>query len=101
LDRLKLLIVIPALNEEESIASIIERTLDARARILAETPVTEVELTVVSDGSTDRTVERAGVYRNQVHLIVFERNRGYGRRSGGLAAVRRRAPRLPRRRRNM
>ncbi|HVP61182.1 MAG TPA: glycosyltransferase family 2 protein [Myxococcaceae bacterium] len=78
MDRLKLLIVIPALNEEESIASIIERTLAARARILSETPVTEVELTVVSDGSTDRTAERAGAYRNQVQLIVFERNRGYG-----------------------
>ncbi len=78
LERLKLLIVIPALNEEESIGAIIERTLAARPRILAETPVTEVELTVVSDGSTDRTVERAGAYRHQIQLIVFERNRGYG-----------------------
>jgi glycosyltransferase involved in cell wall biosynthesis len=76
--RLKLLIVIPALNEEESIREIIERTLAARARILSESPVTEVGITVVSDGSTDRTVERAQEYRNQIDLIVFERNRGYG-----------------------
>jgi len=77
-DPLKLLIAIPALDEEESIASIVERTLGARSRILAETPVTEVEVTVVSDGSSDRTVERAQAYRNQIHLIVFEKNRGYG-----------------------
>jgi len=77
-DRLKLLIAIPALDEEESIGSIIERTLAARSRILAESPVTEVEIAVVSDGSRDRTVERAEAYRNQIHLIVFEHNRGYG-----------------------
>jgi len=76
--RLKLLIVIPALNEEESIREIVERTLAARPRILAESPVTEVDVTVVSDGSTDRTVERAEQYRNQISLIVFEKNRGYG-----------------------
>jgi len=75
---LKLLIAIPALDEEESIASIIERTLAARSRILAETAVTDVQVTVVSDGSRDRTVERAQAYRNQIHLIVFEKNRGYG-----------------------
>src|SRR5215469_15117550 len=77
-DSLKLLIAIPALDEEESIAAIIERTLAARSRILAETPVTEVEVTVVSDGSRDRTVERAQAYGNQIRLIVFEKNRGYG-----------------------
>ena len=78
MSRLKLLIVIPALNEEESIASIIERTLAARPRLLSESPVTEVELAVVSDGSTDATVERASHYRSQIQLIVFEKNRGYG-----------------------
>jgi glycosyltransferase involved in cell wall biosynthesis len=56
LERLRLLIAIPAYNEEESIASIVERTLTSRARILAESPVTDVEITVVSDGSTDKTV---------------------------------------------
>jgi glycosyltransferase involved in cell wall biosynthesis len=78
LDRLKLLIAIPALNEEESIASIIERCLAARPRILAESPVTDVEITVVSDGSTDGTVAIARHYERQVRLIVFDKNRGYG-----------------------
>jgi glycosyltransferase involved in cell wall biosynthesis len=76
--RLKLLIAIPALNEEASIASIIERSLAAREEILRETPVTHVELTVVSDGSTDRTVERARRYADSIQIIVFEQNRGYG-----------------------
>jgi glycosyltransferase involved in cell wall biosynthesis len=75
---MKLLIAIPALNEEDSIANIIQRTLDARQHILAHTPVTEVEVTVISDGSTDRTVERATAFGAAITLIVFERNRGYG-----------------------
>lgn len=75
---MKLLIVIPALNEEQSIESIIRRSLEARARIIAGSPVTAVDITVVSDGSTDRTVERAHRHADSIKLIVFERNRGYG-----------------------
>src|SRR5271169_1268815 len=75
---LKLLIAIPALNEEESIASIIERSLAARSHITSESPVTQVEITVVSDGSTDRTVEIARQYEDSIRLIAFPANRGYG-----------------------
>lgn len=75
---MKLLIAIPAYNEEAGIEHIIRRTLTARSNIIANSPVTEVEITVVSDGSTDRTVEIAKHYINQINLIVFERNRGYG-----------------------
>ena len=73
-----LLVAIPALNEEDSIADVIQRTLDARAGIIARTAVTAVDVTVVSDGSTDRTVERAARFGSAISLIVFERNRGYG-----------------------
>jgi glycosyltransferase involved in cell wall biosynthesis len=76
--RLKLLVTIPAYNEEDSIASIIERTLEAKERIIRDSPVTEVEVTVVSDGSTDRTVEIARRYEPGIRLIAFPRNRGYG-----------------------
>lgn len=75
---MKLLIVIPALNEEDSIEDIIRRTLAARDHICANSPVTEVAITVVSDGSTDRTVERASAFKDSTHLIVFPKNRGYG-----------------------
>src|SRR4051794_21525896 len=75
---MKLLIAIPALNEEDSIESIITRSLAARETIIAQSPVTAVDITVVSDGSTDRTVERASRYTDQIRLIVFEKNRGYG-----------------------
>jgi len=51
--------------------------LAARGSIVAESPVDEVEIIVVSDGSTDQTAETAGRFE-QVRLIVFEQNRGYG-----------------------
>jgi len=75
---MKLLIAIPALNEEDSIESIIQRSLAARGRICAGSAVRDVEITVVSDGSTDRTVELARKYEGQIKLIVFPKNRGYG-----------------------
>lgn len=75
---MKLLIAIPALNEEASIQQIIERCLQARQGIIDTSPVTQVEITVVSDGSTDRTVELASRFSDRTKLIVFPKNRGYG-----------------------
>lgn len=75
---MRLLIAIPALNEEASIRQIIERCLRARKEIIENSPVTDVAITVVSDGSTDRTVELAEGFRDEITLIAFPRNRGYG-----------------------
>ena len=75
---MKLGIAIPALNEEDNIESIIERSLEARQYIQEHSSVTNVEVTVVSDGSTDRTVERASKYKDLINLIVFSENQGYG-----------------------
>src|SRR5438094_5616002 len=68
---MKLLIAVPALNEAEAIDDIIRRSLAARDVIIAESPVDEIEITIVSDGSTDKTVERASRYTPDVNLIVF------------------------------
>jgi glycosyltransferase involved in cell wall biosynthesis len=74
---MKLSIVIPAYNEEEAIGSTIDRCLAARQFITEHSPVDSVEVIVVSDGSTDQTSEIAGQF-DDVRVIVFERNRGYG-----------------------
>jgi hypothetical protein len=72
-----LTIVIPALNEEDAIGDTIRRCLEARSHIIASSPVDEVEVIVVSDGSTDRTEEIAKSFE-EVKVLVFEVNRGYG-----------------------
>jgi hypothetical protein len=74
----KLTIVVPALNEEQSIASIVERCLAAAPRIQAGCGIDEVQVVVVSDGSTDRTAEIAKGYEPKIRVVVFEKNRGYG-----------------------
>ena len=74
---MRLTIVIPALNEEDAIGSTIERCLEARDAITANSPVSSVEIVVVNDGSTDRTPEIAAGFAD-IHLVNFERNRGYG-----------------------
>lgn len=73
-----LTIVIPALNEEQSIASIVERCLAEAPRIVEKCGLAEVRIVVVSDGSTDRTPEIARAFEPRIRVVVFERNRGYG-----------------------
>jgi glycosyltransferase involved in cell wall biosynthesis len=72
-----LTIVIPALNEEEAIGDTLRRTLAAREHITGRSPVRDVDVVVVSDGSTDRTEEIAKGF-DDVTVLVFEKNRGYG-----------------------
>lgn len=72
-----LTIVIPALDEEEAIASTLRRCLDARATIESESNVKEVEIIVVNDGSSDRTEEIARSF-DEVVVLGFDQNRGYG-----------------------
>jgi glycosyltransferase involved in cell wall biosynthesis len=76
-----LTIVIPALNEEESIGSTVQRCLEAREHICWAGNVRDVEVIVVNDGSTDRTAEIAGEIAARdprVSVINFVKNRGYG-----------------------
>jgi glycosyltransferase involved in cell wall biosynthesis len=72
-----LTIVIPALNEEQAIGGTITRCLAAREEIKDAAGLDDVEIIVVSDGSTDRTVEIAQSFE-EVEVVVFEKNRGYG-----------------------
>lgn len=69
-------VIIPALDEEDSIAEIVHRVLSAKDG-LAAVGIDDLELIVVDDGSTDRT---ADIVRSidGADIIEHETNRGYG-----------------------
>ncbi|MFQ5577594.1 MAG: glycosyltransferase family 2 protein, partial [Anaerolineae bacterium] len=69
-------VVIPALNEENGIADIIERVLAIKDS-LAEAGVGDLELIVVDDGSQDRTPDIVAGYPDVV-LARHPVNKGYG-----------------------
>jgi glycosyltransferase involved in cell wall biosynthesis len=69
-------IVVPALNEEAGIASIIERVLATRPA-LCRVGISDTELIVVDDGSRDATARIASGY-STVRLIRHLHNLGYG-----------------------
>lgn len=69
-------VVIPAYNEEDGIAAIVDRVL-AIGPQLAEAGVEGLECIVVDDGSSDRTAAIVQGYGERVRLIR-QQNRGYG-----------------------
>ena len=83
-----LTVVIPAYQEEERIGP----TLDEIGRYLARTSLGEVEIIVVSAGSTDATVAKAQRYKGKLpaQLTVLDlpgpRGKGAAVRAGMLAA---------------
>jgi len=68
-------VIIPAYNEEDGIASIVERVLNTRPALRA--CGADLELIVVDDGSRDRTGEIATGYA-EVCLVRHRTNHGYG-----------------------
>lgn len=72
----KLSVIIPAYNEENGIADILDRVLSIQPDLEA-AGVAGPEVIVVDDGSKDRTVEVVQKYPT-VRLIRHEKNRGYG-----------------------
>src|SRR4051812_22692526 len=73
---LTLSVVIPALNEENGIADIVQRVLDV-SESLKEVGVDGLELIVVDDGSHDRTAAVVESFPT-VRLVRHTVNRGYG-----------------------
>ncbi|MGD9050032.1 MAG: glycosyltransferase family 2 protein [Anaerolineae bacterium] len=68
-------VVIPAYNEEDGIASIVERVLAAGPALRASGA--DLELIVVDDGSRDRTADITAQYPD-VCLVQHHTNHGYG-----------------------
>jgi glycosyltransferase involved in cell wall biosynthesis len=69
-------LVIPALNEQDGITSIMERVL-ATQPALNQAGVDKLELIVVDDGSSDRTAEIVRTHP-EVRLVQHAHNQGYG-----------------------
>lgn len=69
-------VVIPAYNEENGIAEICHRVLNICDE-LKEVQVDDLELIIVDDGSSDRTVEIAREI-DGVRLVCHKQNQGYG-----------------------
>ncbi len=75
-DLKKVVIFIPALNEEDSIASVIDKVHELYARERTQTNGYFAEILVVNDGSTDKTEEIA--LSKQVAVVSHPKNLGLG-----------------------
>ena len=76
---MKFALVVPALNEQDAIASTLRRVLAARSKVIESTDVVEMTVVFVNDGSTDQTQQIVDEQEfDEVVKVRFEHNRGYG-----------------------
>jgi glycosyltransferase involved in cell wall biosynthesis len=80
--RPRLSIVVPAFNEEGSIADAIKAIDDTAARL-----VDSHEIILVDDGSTDRTLERARALCDSYPLRVLRLSRNFGKEQAIMAGL--------------
>ena len=72
---MKLSILIPAYNEEKTIAQVM---LEIKSLNLAACGISEKEIILIDDGSTDKTVEKASAVIPSVRVIRHVKNQGKG-----------------------
>lgn len=75
---MQLSIVLPCHNEEQAIPVVLPKLLQAKSQILAETGMTKWEIIVINDGSSDNSQMLLEKYGQEINLINFCRNHGYG-----------------------
>lgn len=68
----RLSIIVPAYNEEKTIAAVLEKLLDL------DLPGWDKEIVVINDGSTDKTAQAVFPYLNEIKYHQHEANRGKG-----------------------
>jgi len=70
---MKLSILIPAYNEENSVAQVMQ---DIKSLKLSSNGISDIEIILIDDGSTDKTVEKAMSVLPSAKVIRHVRNQG-------------------------
>ncbi|MCB0365195.1 MAG: glycosyltransferase family 2 protein [Bdellovibrionaceae bacterium] len=72
-------LVLPCHNEQEAIPVVLDKLLRDRSRIIEEAGLTDLEIIVVDDGSTDGSADLLRKLEPEIRFIRLEENQGYGR----------------------
>ncbi len=77
----RLSVVLPCHNEESAIPIVLPKLLSMRSEILRQTGLSEIEIIVVNDGSTDQSENLLHQYVDvgEISLLSFAKNGGYGK----------------------
>lgn len=70
--------ILPCHNEEISIPQFLPTVIQTKKNLMEMPQVTEVEILVVNDGSTDRSLELLKKYEENILLISSQKQKGYG-----------------------
>lgn len=71
-------LIFPCYNEEQSIASVLDRALKTKALLEESGELSFLEVIVVDDGSTDSSQKILNSYGNRIKIICLKKQQGYG-----------------------
>lgn len=74
----KLSLVLPCFNEAKAIPQVLNKLLESRSTLLAEANLSELEIIVVDDGSTDDSKNQLSLYKPNIEILTHTNRLGYG-----------------------
>lgn len=70
--------IFPCYNEELSIPAFLPKIIQTKNTLLDLSQITEVEVLIINDGSTDQSLELLQNYKEDIRIISYKAQRGYG-----------------------
>ena len=71
-------LIFPCYNEELAIPNLLPKAVHAKKNLLKTTKLRGLEIVVVNDGSTDKSLDLLQKYKEDIHIVSLKTQEGYG-----------------------
>lgn len=72
-------VILPCYNEAQAIPLVLKKLITSRKQIIKQCQLTDLEIIVVNDGSTDDSIEQLLSFEGEIQIVEHPQCQGYGR----------------------